>query len=70
MAETTARTLCPGGLAAVPVQPPPQYVLALAWRAGEQAAAAHRLLAYLRCYRDRHQWVTGPQSAPTPSARP
>jgi hypothetical protein len=48
----------------IPVQPPPQYVLALAWRRGEQAAAAHRFLAYLRDYRDRHAWITGPQLAP------
>ena len=41
--------------------PPPQYVLALAWRRDEQAAAAHRFLAYLRSYRDRHAWITGPQ---------
>jgi DNA-binding transcriptional LysR family regulator len=64
MAETTARTVCPDGIAVVPIQPPPQYVLALAWRRGEQAATAHRFLAYLRDYRDRHQWITGPQAAP------
>jgi DNA-binding transcriptional LysR family regulator len=64
MAEAAARALGPDGLAVVPVQPPPQYVLALAWRRGEQAAAAHRFLAYLRCYRDRHHWVTGLQVAP------
>jgi DNA-binding transcriptional LysR family regulator len=61
MAETTARALRADGVAVVPVQPPPQYVLALAWRRDEQAAAAHRFLAYLRCYRDRHAWITGPQ---------
>jgi hypothetical protein len=60
MAEAAARALCAGGLAVVPVQPPPQYVLALAWRRGEQAAAAQRFLAYLRTYRDRHQRITGP----------
>jgi DNA-binding transcriptional LysR family regulator len=64
MAEATARALCADGIAVVPVQPPPQYVLALAWRPGQQAAAAHRFLAYLRTYRDRHQWITGPQLAP------
>jgi DNA-binding transcriptional LysR family regulator len=64
MAEATARPLRADGLAVVPVQPPPQYVLALAWRRGEQAVAAHRFLAYLRCYRDLHQWITGPPVAP------
>ena len=64
MAEATAVALGADGIAIVPVQPPPQYVLALAWRRGEPAAAAHRFLTYLRCYRDRHQWITGPQAAP------
>jgi hypothetical protein len=64
MAETTARLLHADGVAIVPVQPPPQYVIALAWRRDEQAAAAHRFLDYLRRYRDRHQWITGPQVAP------
>jgi DNA-binding transcriptional LysR family regulator len=63
MAEAAARTLSAVGLAVVPVQPPPQYVLALAWRRGEQAAAANRFLAFLRCYRDRHQWITGAKPA-------
>jgi DNA-binding transcriptional LysR family regulator len=65
MAETTARALRADGIAVVPIQPPPQYALALAWRRGEQAAAVHRFLAYLRFYRDRHQWITGPQLAPS-----
>jgi len=63
MAEPAARALHADGIAVVPVQPPPQYVLALAWRRGEQEAAAHRFLAYLRCHRDRHAWITGPQAA-------
>ena len=64
MAETTARTVCADGIAVVPLQPPPQYVLALAWRHDEQAAAAHRCLAYLRRYRDQHGWITHPDVAP------
>jgi DNA-binding transcriptional LysR family regulator len=64
MAEATARALRADGAAVVPVQPPPQYVLALAWRRDEQAPAAHQFLAYLRCYRDRHAWITGPQLVP------
>ena len=50
-------------------QAPPQYVLALAWRRGQQAAAAHRFLAYLRGYRDRHAWITGLQVAPPAQGR-
>jgi DNA-binding transcriptional LysR family regulator len=60
MAETTAHAVRANGIAVVPIQPPPQYVLALAWRHDEHAAAAHRLLDYLRRYRDQHAWITGP----------
>jgi DNA-binding transcriptional LysR family regulator len=69
MAETTARTVCADGIAVVPVQPPPQYVLALAWRDDEQAAAAHRCLAYLRRYRDQHRWLPDPDVTPQPPDR-
>jgi DNA-binding transcriptional LysR family regulator len=64
MAEATARAVRPAELAVVPIQPPPQYVLALAWRRGEQAAAADRFLSYLRSYRDQHAWTTSPEPAP------
>jgi hypothetical protein len=62
MAETTAHTVRAEGIVVVPVQPPPQYVLTLAWRHDEHAAAAHRFLAYLRCYRDQHAWITNGES--------
>ena len=48
----------------VPLRPPPQYVLALAWRRDEQSAAARRCLDYLRSYRDRHGWIREPEAAP------
>jgi hypothetical protein len=63
MAEATARAVRPAHVAVVPIQPPPQYVLALAWRRGERAAAAHRLLSCLRSYRDLHAWTTDPEPA-------
>jgi len=59
MAEATAHTVRTNGITVVPVQPPPQYVLSLAWRQDEHAAAAHRFLAYLRRYRDQHDWIAG-----------
>jgi LysR family transcriptional regulator, benzoate and cis,cis-muconate-responsive activator of ben and cat genes len=34
MAEVTARAVGPADVAVIPIQPPPQYVLALAWRGG------------------------------------
>lgn len=63
MAEATARAVRANDLAVVPVEPPPQYLLALAWRPGEQSAAAHRFLAYMRSYRDRHAWIAAPVAA-------
>ena len=64
MAETTARTIRADGVVVVPLKPPPQYVLALAWRRDENAAAALRFLAYLRRYRDQQAWITDPDVAP------
>jgi len=67
MAEATARTVCPADLAVVPVRPPPQYVLALAWSPGQHAAAVCRFLSYLRSYRERHAWIA--KSGSEPGAR-
>jgi DNA-binding transcriptional LysR family regulator len=60
MAEATARSARPAEVAVVPIQPPPQYALALAWRSDERAAAVHQFLSYVRSYRDRHAWITTP----------
>ena len=70
MAEATARALHPAHVAVVPIQPPPQYVLALAWRRDEHAAAAHRFLSYLRSYRDGHSWTATPNRAAQPQSPP
>jgi hypothetical protein len=64
MAEATARTMRADGVVVVPLEPPPQYLLALAWRHDEQSAVAHRCLDYLRSYRDRHAWVSEPDVTP------
>jgi DNA-binding transcriptional LysR family regulator len=61
MPEATARAVCPADVVVVPVQPPPQYVLALAWCRGQQGAAVHRFLSYLRSYRERHSWLPEPE---------
>jgi len=63
MAESTARAVCPAELVLVPIRPPPQYVLALAWRRDEDGAAVHRFLSYLRTYRDQHGWTASPGPA-------
>ena len=64
MAEPTARTVRADGVVVVPLQPPPQYVLALAWRRDEQSAVARRCLDYLRSYRDRNGWIGDREAAP------
>jgi len=64
MPEATARTVCPADLAVVPVRPPPQYVLALAWCPGQHAAAVCQFLSYLRSYRERHAWIANSGSEP------
>ena len=61
--EATARAVAGVGIAVVPVDPPPQYVLALAWRRDEHGAAAEQLLRYLLSYRDQHAWVTSSEPA-------
>ncbi len=63
MAAATARTVRADGIAVVPVQPPPQYVLALAWRHDDLTAAGNRCLAYLRRYRDLHSWIADADAA-------
>jgi DNA-binding transcriptional LysR family regulator len=57
VAEPVARAMEPTGLAVIPLDPPPQYVIALAWRCGEQPAPVARLIEHIRNYRDRHAWA-------------
>lgn len=63
--EVTARAICPAGVTVVPVQPPPQYVLALAWRSDERGAAVLGLVDQLRTHRDRHGWIAWRESGAT-----
>lgn len=57
MAEDTARAVCPPQLAVIPIQPPPQYALALAWRRDEHFPAARRFISHMLSYRDQHAWL-------------
>ncbi len=59
VSEATARATRPADLVVIPVQPPPEYVVALAWRRGERAPQADRFLGFLREYRDEHSWCPG-----------
>jgi DNA-binding transcriptional LysR family regulator len=56
-AEATARAAEPEGAVAVPIEPPPQYLMAMAWRGGNGSPLLHRFLDFLRAYRDEHDWI-------------
>lgn len=58
MPEGTARAVRPPEIAIVPIQPPPEFQLALAWRRGENPPLLHRLLEFVRTYRDEHNWIS------------
>jgi DNA-binding transcriptional LysR family regulator len=57
MAEGAARATEPEGAVAVPIEPPPQALLAIAWRAGNGVAHVGRFLDFMKAYRDEHAWV-------------
>ena len=67
MAEETARRICPPGVTAVPVQPPPGYVIAVAWRRGDHCPPLERFLGFLRCYRDTDAWPADAPRLPSSS---
>jgi DNA-binding transcriptional LysR family regulator len=52
MGETTARAICPEGVAAVPIMPPPPFQMALAWRSGDGSTLLSRFLEFARDFRD------------------
>jgi DNA-binding transcriptional LysR family regulator len=62
MPEGTARAVSPPEVAVVPIEPPPGFVLALAWRCGETSPALARLLEFVRRYRDDHGWLRAPST--------
>jgi DNA-binding transcriptional LysR family regulator len=57
MAEGTARAIRPEGAVAVPIEPPPEYVLAIAWRRGNESPVLQRFLAFIRAYGAEHDWA-------------
>jgi DNA-binding transcriptional LysR family regulator len=60
MAETTARAVAPEGAVAVPLEVPPPFLLAIAWRQGNGSPLLHRFLDFVRAYRDEHAWAEEP----------
>jgi hypothetical protein len=63
MAEGTARTVAPEGTVAVPIEAPPPFLLAIAWRRGNGSPLLHRFLDFIRAYRDEHAWAEEPVPA-------
>jgi DNA-binding transcriptional LysR family regulator len=63
MSEGTARTIEPEGAVAVPIETPPPFLLAVAWRRGNDSPLLHRFLDFLRAYRDEHAWAEEPVPA-------
>jgi DNA-binding transcriptional LysR family regulator len=57
MADGAARASVPEGAVAVQIEPPPQALLALAWRRGNGAPQVDRFIDFIRAYRDEHGWV-------------
>lgn len=59
MPEGTARALQPDGAVAVPVEPPPEFALSLAWRSGNGSPALHRFVSFIQAYSAAHEWTAG-----------
>jgi DNA-binding transcriptional LysR family regulator len=59
MADATARAIRPDGAVAVPIDAPPEFELAVAWRTGNGAPMLDRFLAFIRAYRDAQGWTDG-----------
>jgi DNA-binding transcriptional LysR family regulator len=66
MGEGTALATRPEGAVAVPLEVPPPFLLALAWRRGNGAPTLQRFLDFIRAYRDEHAWAEDPVPAQSP----
>jgi DNA-binding transcriptional LysR family regulator len=63
MPVSTARAIQPEGTAVVPIEPPPAYSLALAWRQDDGSPLLRGFVEFLRAYREAHDWRTvGPRA--------
>jgi DNA-binding transcriptional LysR family regulator len=63
MPEETALAVQPEGAVAIPLEPPPEFSLALAWRSGNGSPALDRFVAFIRAYGARHDWTSTPVDA-------
>ncbi len=63
MPEETAQAVRPDGAVVVPLEPPPEFSLALAWRSGNGSPALDRFVAFIRAYGAEHGWTPAPVDA-------
>jgi DNA-binding transcriptional LysR family regulator len=57
MPEETARAVQPEGAVAVPLEPPPEFAIALAWRSGNGSPVLDRFVSFIRAYSSEHGWA-------------
>jgi DNA-binding transcriptional LysR family regulator len=60
MPEETALAVQPDGAVAVPLQPPPEFSLALVWRTGNGSPVLDRFVSFIRAYSAKHDWISAP----------
>jgi DNA-binding transcriptional LysR family regulator len=60
MPEETARAVEPEGAVAIPLEPPPEFSLALAWRSGNGSPTLERFVSFIRAYSAEHDWTPAP----------
>jgi DNA-binding transcriptional LysR family regulator len=63
MPENTARAARAEGTSVVPIEPPPVFSLALAWRRDDGSPLLRRFLDFMRAYRDENAWTKGRRSS-------
>ena len=63
MPEETAQAVQPDGAVAIPLEPPPEFSLALAWRSGNGSPALDRFVAFIHAYGAKHGWTSTPVDA-------
>lgn len=63
MSEPTALAVAPEGAVPVPLETPPPFLLAIAWRRENGSPLLHRFLDFVRAYREEHGWAEEPVPA-------
>jgi DNA-binding transcriptional LysR family regulator len=69
MPEGTAEAVRPPELAVVPIEPPPQFIVAMAWHQRHSSLVLGRVLDFVRVYCAEHGWIGEPSPEAAPSLR-